>query len=82
MIDIKDIKFADSNVLKQYPDITEKVMNVIFPDYMFISDLSHVGDFPVDEEDIKRFSDEFEMIINYSTPICAIVKHLATRQIS
>ena len=79
-IKAEDIEFAGDDILNQYPDKVKEVMDVIYPNYLFISDMSCVGDFPVDDDDLKEFSDKFEMIVESGTYIYEVVKHLATRK--
>jgi len=81
-IKAEDIEFAGADILNQYPNKVKEVMDIIYPEHLFISDESCVGDFPVDDDDLKEFSDKLEMIVEFDTYIYEIVKHLATRTLS
>lgn len=55
----KKIEFAGASRISYLEPWVDQIMSVICPEYLLISDLSAIGDFEVEEEEMPRLAKEF-----------------------
>lgn len=72
----KKIEFASTTRLSYLEPWVDQVMNSVCPEYLLISDLSAIGDFDVEEEDMPRLSKELGVPVQLSDVIVDVAQRM------
>lgn len=72
----KKIEFASDKRISYLQTWVDQVMEVVCPEYLFISDESSIGDFPLDEEDLPRLRKELGVDVKLTDLIVDVAQRM------
>lgn len=72
----KKIEFAGAERIGYLEAWVDQIMKLICPDYIFISDMSAIGDFDVEEEDMPRLSKELGVEVKITDLVVDVAQRM------
>lgn len=76
---MKDLEFAPDDRVGFLQSWIDQIMRVVCPEYLYISDLSMIGDFEVDEEDMPMLQAELGVPVKLDDLVVDVAQRLKNK---